>query len=147
MKESHFTVWSWYTHRWSNMLVPYSLDTGNENIATWDWDCVDTREGRGGGRRQLGCRASLGGCPASEYGTYKTVEARFWPWPSGSNRQKVSVCPLLARKRKAYIYVCEHKRIYTYIHIYIYTYIKKCMYAYKYINMYIHTCIHLHVRP
>ena len=36
---------------------------------------------------------------AGNYGTYKTVKARFWPWLSGKGRQKLSRCSLFARMR------------------------------------------------
>jgi len=39
-------------------------------------------------------------CPlSSEYGTYKTVQARFWSWFSGGCHYTVSICSLFARKR------------------------------------------------
>jgi len=34
----------------------------------------------------------------SEYGTCKTVKARFWPWLSDKSPLNVSSCSLLARK-------------------------------------------------
>jgi len=36
---------------------------------------------------------------SSEYGTYKTVKARFWPWRSGKSLENMSRSFLLARKR------------------------------------------------
>ena len=36
---------------------------------------------------------------SSEYGTHKTVKARFWPWLSGESPHNLSSCSLLARKR------------------------------------------------
>ena len=32
-------------------------------------------------------------------GTYKTVKARFWPWPSGKSPYNLTSCSLFARKR------------------------------------------------
>ena len=39
---------------------------------------------------------------SSEYGTYKTVKTRLWPWHTpcaGESLQRLSSCPLLARQR------------------------------------------------
>ena len=36
---------------------------------------------------------------SSEYGTYKTVKARFWSWLAGKSPQNVLSCSLFARKR------------------------------------------------
>ena len=35
----------------------------------------------------------------SEYGTYKTVKARFWSWLSGEGPRHISRCSLFARKQ------------------------------------------------
>jgi len=48
------------------------------------------RRMRGAGR---GCR-----CFCPKPGTYKTVEARFWPWLSGESPHSVLSCSLFARK-------------------------------------------------
>ena len=36
---------------------------------------------------------------SSEYGTYKTVKARCWPWLSGESPLSLLSCSLFARKR------------------------------------------------
>jgi hypothetical protein len=38
---------------------------------------------------------------SSEYGAYKAVNARFWPWLSGTSLQNMGRFSLYARKRKA----------------------------------------------
>ena len=37
--------------------------------------------------------------PSSEYGTYTTVNAVFWPWLQDKSPQPLSTCSLFARKR------------------------------------------------
>ena len=47
------------------------------------------------------CRFTRAGTPlSSEYGRWKTVKARLWPWLSGEIHSNVSSCSLCARKRK-----------------------------------------------
>ena len=58
---------------------------------------------------------------SSEYGTFKTVKARFWPWFSGKSRLNLVRCSLLARKRTRGLRD-ERSRfgdIYTHTYIYI----------------------------
>ena len=73
-------------------LYHKSPDSGERQYKSRTW-----KRRFGSALRAVGRRIAFSWPLASEYGTYKTVKARFWPWLSAI---KSSSCPLFARKRR-----------------------------------------------
>ena len=61
----------------------------------WAWTVQRFRVHSRAGQVCILSRTPLSG----EYGRYKTVKARFWPWLAGESPQTLSSCPLFVRKR------------------------------------------------